>query len=141
MQKLKLWFSRLGLYRDVKRGWITGVCAGIADRIGFKPIWVRILFVLVTAIPHIIAPIIIYLLLAFLIKPRDQAGAASPAGVQMAYRDLAASVTAPLGTAPGRRVTELKARFANLDTRLNSLEAAVMSDELSLRRKFRDIGG
>jgi hypothetical protein len=43
--------------------------------------------------------------------------------------------------ASGRRVAELKARFARLDARLNNLEAAVMSDELSLRRKFRDIGG
>jgi hypothetical protein len=59
--------------------------------------------------------------------------------VQTAYRDLADSV-APAAAA-GRRVSELKTRFARLDARLNNLEAAVMSDELSLRRKFRDIGG
>jgi phage shock protein C len=141
MNKFSRFFSRLGIYRDVKRGWITGVCAGIAERLTIKPIWVRILFIVVTALPHIMAPIIIYLLLAFLIKPRDAAGAASPAGVQMAYRDLAESVTSPLGPNPGRRMTDLKARFASLDARLNNLEAAVMSDELSLRRKFRDIGG
>jgi len=141
MKRLSRFFNSLGIYRDVKKGWITGVCAGIAERLAIKPIWVRILFVVVTAVPHIIAPIIIYLLLAFLIKPRDAAGSASPAGVQMAYRDLADSVTAPLGLNPASRVTDLKTRFASLDARLNNLEAAVMSDELSLRRKFRDIGG
>ncbi len=141
MKKLSRFFSRLGIYRDVKQGWITGVCAGIAERLAIKPIWVRILFIAVTAAPHDIAPVIIYLLLAFLIKPHDAAGAASPAGVQMAYQDLADSVTAPLRPNPASRVTDLKARFANLDARLNHLEAAAMSDELSLRRKFRDIGG
>jgi phage shock protein C len=116
-------FSRLGLYRNVKEGWITGVCAGIADRLSVKPFWVRIAIALITAIGHFIGPAIVYLLLAFLMKPRDEAGGATPAA------------------AAGRRVTELKTRFARLDARLNHLEAAVTSDELSLRRKFRDIGG
>jgi phage shock protein C len=132
-------FSRLGLYRNVKDGWITGVCAGIAGRLGIKPFWVRIAVALITAIGHFIGPAIIYLLLAFLMKPRDEAGGATQAGVQTAYRDLTDSV-AP-AAAGGRRVTELKTRFARLDARLNNLEAAVTSDELSLRRKFRDIGG
>jgi phage shock protein C len=131
--------SRLGLYRNVKAGWITGVCAGIADRLAIKPVWVRIAVAVLTAVAHFIGPAVIYLLLAFLMKPRDEAGAAAPAGVQTAYRDLADSV-APAAAA-GRRVSELKTRFARLDARLNNLEAAVMSDELSLRRKFRDIGG
>jgi phage shock protein C len=132
-------FTRHGLYRNVTDGWITGVCAGIADRLGIKPFWVRIAVALITAIGHFIGPAIVYLLLAFLMKPRDEAGAAAPAGVQTAYRDLTDSV-APAAAA-GRRVTELKTRFARLDARLNNLEAAVTSDELSLRRKFRDIGG
>jgi len=140
MKPFSGFFSRLGIYRNVKDGWITGVCAGIADRFAIKPIWVRIGFVAITAITHYIAMIVIYLVLAFLIKPRNAAGAASPAGVQMAFTDLAESVSAPLGS-PGRRVSELKSRFAGLDARLNNLEEAVMSDELSLRRKFKDIGG
>jgi phage shock protein C len=139
MKRFSQFFSRLGIYRNVTGGWITGVCAGIAERIGIKPIWVRIIVAILTVAAHFIAPVIIYLLLAFFMKPRGAAGSASPAGVQMAYRDLADSVTPT--AASGRRVAELKARFARLDARLNNLEAAVMSDELSLRRKFRDIGG
>jgi phage shock protein C len=139
MKRASRFFSRLGLYRNVKAGWITGVCAGIADRLTIKPFWVRIAVALITAVSHFIGPAIIYLLLAFLMKPRDESGAAAPAGVQTAYRDLTDSV-APAAAA-SRRVRELKSRFARLDARLNNLEAAVTSDELSLRRKFRDIGG
>ena len=133
------YLTSLGLYRNVKAGWITGVCAGIAERITIKPVWVRVAVVVITVVAHFIAPAILYLLLAFLMKPRDEAGAAAPAGVQTAYRDIKDTV-APAAAA-GRRASELKARFARLDARLNHLEAAVMSDELSLRRKFRDIGG
>jgi phage shock protein C len=140
MNRFNRFFRRLGLYRNVEQGWITGLCAGIGDRLGVKPIWVRILAIVIAAVTHCIVPVILYLVLAFLIKPRDAAGSSSPAGVQMAYRDLTDSVTAPSGS-PGRRVADLKARFASLDARLNNLEAAAMSDELSLRRKFRDIGG
>ncbi len=139
MKRFSRFFLRLGIYRNVQAGWITGVCAGLADRIGIKPIWIRLLVAIITVTGHCIGPAIGYLLLAFFIKPRNEAGSASPAGVQMAYRDLADSVT-PAGPS-GRRVAELKSRFASLDARLNNMEAAVMSDELSLRRKFRDIGG
>lgn len=139
MDKLSRFFSRLGIYRNVRAGWITGVCAGLADRLSIKPFWVRIAVALIAAVGHFIGPVLVYLLLAFLMKPRDEAGIPAPAGVQTAYRELAQSVAPAAGA--GRRVTELKARFARLEARLNNLEAAVMSDELSLRRKFRDIGG
>ena len=138
MKRLSQFFVRLGIYRDVKAGWITGVCAGIADRLSIKPIWVRLVVIVATLVGHCIVPMIVYLLLAFVIKPRGETGQATPAGVQMAYRDLADSVTP---VASGRRVADLKTRFATLEARLNNLEAEVMSDRLSLRRKFRDIGG
>jgi phage shock protein C len=139
MKRFSQFFVRVGIYRDVKAGWITGVCAGIAERLSIKPIWVRLVVVIVSVAAHCIVPLIVYLLSAFFIKPRGETGQASPAGVQMAYRDLADSVTPTL--ASGRRVAELKTRFATLEARLNNLEAEVMSDRLSLRRKFRDIGG
>lgn len=31
-----------GLYRDRENGWIFGVCAGIAERLGLDPLFVRI---------------------------------------------------------------------------------------------------
>jgi phage shock protein C len=132
--------TRIGLYRDTKAGWIAGVCAGIAERAAIKPFWIRLGFALVTAVTHGFF-LIAYFALAFLMKPRPGAEApASASGAQMAYRDLAQTVTSPFA-AGGRQVNDLKARFAALDARLNGLEAAVLTDELSLRRKFRDIGG
>jgi len=132
--------TRLGLYKDTKCGWIAGVCAGLAERIGVKAFWVRLVFVFATLCSHFYF-IIAYAALAFLMKPRPGADSpASASGAQMAYRGFAETVTTPFG-AGGRQVSDLKARFAALDARLNGLEAAVLSDELSLRRKFKDIGG
>ncbi len=132
--------NRLGLYKDTKCGWIAGVCAGIGERAGIKLFWVRLAVVLATLATHGFL-IIGYFVLAFLMKPRPGAEAqASASGAQMAYRDFAQTVATPFG-AGGRQVSDLKARFSALDARLNGLEAAVLSDELSLRRKFRDIGG
>jgi len=130
--------NRLGLYRNTENGWVAGVCAGIADRLHIKPIWIRGLFVIASLVPHSFVGVLFYFALAFLMQPRAGATAASsPAGVQMAYRDL----TASLGPAPRSQVSNLKSRFSALEARLNDLEAAAMSDELSLRRKFKDIGG
>jgi phage shock protein C len=133
--------DRVGLYKDTQRGWIAGVCAGIAERIGVKPFWVRGAYVLFAAVTHGIPALLAYIGLAFVLKPRAGASAAAtPAGVQMAYRNLADSVGPAFGPTPGRQVAGLSARFAALDARLNNLEAAVTSDEVSLRRKFRDLG-
>lgn len=141
MGRINRFFHRLGIYRDTKSGWITGVCAGIANRLTVKPIWVRAAFAVIAIALHVIGPVIAYFALAFFMKPRDGAeGAASPAGVQMAYRDFAETVASPAATSPARQVTDLKSRFAALDARLNNLEAAAMSDEISLRRKFKDLG-
>lgn len=124
----------IGVYRNTQKGWITGVCAGIADRIGVEAIWVRGAFVLLTLVLHVVA-ILLYFALAFLLKPRAGiAASSSPAGVQRAYRDFAESA------GPARSASDLKSRFAAIDARLSNLEAAVVSDEVSLRRKFKDIG-
>lgn len=133
--------ERTGIYRNTEAGWVAGVCAGIADRLGIKPFWVRIVVGLTCIIPHSEFSLLAYGAAAFVLKPRAGLGApASAAGAQMAYRDLADTVAAPFGPPPGAQVAALRDRFALLDARLNRLEAAALSDELSLRRKFRDIG-
>ncbi|MFZ8914415.1 MAG: PspC domain-containing protein [Pseudomonadales bacterium] len=40
-----------GFYRNPYHGWVAGVCAGIAERMGISPIWLRLLtiFGLLTA--------------------------------------------------------------------------------------------
>lgn len=133
--------SRLGIYRDTENGWIAGVCAGIAARFSIRPVWVRLVFGLLALTTHGIAGIALYFLLAFLLKPRAGAMAdATPAGVEMAYRDIAKTMTAPFDPAPGQHASTLQSRFAALDQRMCRLEEAVLNGELSLRREFKDLG-
>lgn len=135
--------DRFGLYRNTQEGWIAGVCAGMADRIGIKPVWLRLAAGLLASgvINNYFVPLVVaYGVLAFVLKPRAGVAApASAAGVQMAFTGLAESVSAPFG-APANPVGNLMSRFAALEARLGHLEAAVMSEELSLRRKFKDLG-
>ena len=33
---------KIGIYRSTSNKWLFGVCAGIANRFGVKPLWVRL---------------------------------------------------------------------------------------------------
>jgi phage shock protein C len=151
--------ARFGLYRNTRCGWIAGVCCGIADRLGVKPLWVRLAFIALAAVTHGII-IILYIVLTVVLQrgsfepgyaalyPANPPGNASPGYfADRLYPNRSAATTnsppnaPPAGPPPGNRLAEAAARFAALDARLNQIEAAVMSDELSLRRKFRDLGG
>lgn len=58
---------RLGLQRNTHRGWVAGVCAGIADATGLSPNIVRLLFVLSMLLP---GPQLIFYLVAWIIIPK-----------------------------------------------------------------------
>lgn len=51
---------------------IAGVCAGIAERYGWKPWRVRIAFVLVSCISAAFPGILVYLLLWFVMAPPER---------------------------------------------------------------------
>ncbi len=138
--------ERRGLYRNTKRGWIAGICAGIGDFAGVKPFWIRIAFIALTCVTHCLPAIILYIVLTFILKPRsgiDAAPASWSEGVKpdRIFADRYMFATVPPAQNPGSRLTTLKTRFTALEARLARIEAAIMSDELSLRRKFRDLGG
>ena len=42
---------------------IAGVCAGIADYLGWDPVWVRILFVLLSIATVVLTGILVYIVL------------------------------------------------------------------------------
>ncbi len=138
--------DRRGIYRNTLRGWIAGVCAGIGDFAGVKPVWVRIAFIALACVTHCIAAVILYIVLAFVLKPRagiDAAPSSWSEGIRpdRFFADRYTFATVPPAQNPGARLTTLKTRFTALEARLSRIEAAIMSDEISLRRKFRDIGG
>ncbi len=140
---------RYNLYRNTSRGKIAGVCAGLGDRLGIKPNWIRLGFILAAlSVFHAIPAVLIYLALAIVMRP-----ATAPIGYvvveeprrrrrgrEPAY-DGAQAAPAPIWTPPASRLNELRTRFTAIDARLSRIEAIVTSDELSLRRKFRDLGG
>jgi phage shock protein C len=135
-----------GIYRNTRRGWIAGVCAGIGDFIGVKPFWIRIAFLALMCVTHFVAAIILYIVLIFVLKPRsgiDAPPASWSQGIRpdRIFADRYMFSGAPAAQPAGERLTSLKTRFTALEARLSRLEAAVMSDEILLRRKFRDLGG
>jgi phage shock protein C len=138
---------RWNVYRNTTRGKIAGVCAGLSDRLAVKTLWVRAAFVVFAVVYHAIPAVLLYLALAIIIRPRDEpigyvAPDAMPSGGPPSYgRAAGAAYTSSMpSAAPGSRLTELKTRFTALDARLNRIDAIVTSEELSLRRKFRDLG-
>ena len=41
-----------GFYRNPYHGWVAGVCAGIAERMGISPIWLRLLAIFGSSRPQ-----------------------------------------------------------------------------------------
>jgi phage shock protein C len=56
-------------YRDKERGIIGGVCAGLAEYFGVRPIWVRLVFVLLALSGGVVVPA--YIVLWILLPERD----------------------------------------------------------------------
>lgn len=141
--------ERTGLYRNPYNRWIAGVCSGIADRLGIATIWVRLGTLFVFLAFNIIT-VVAYAVLAYFMQPRGYANpgytAASRAQAEPAaphfYPNAGKGPFTPQGTASptDSSFNQLKDRFERLDARLGNIESTVVSDEFSLRRKFRDLG-
>lgn len=125
-------FERLGrLYRDPARGVLAGVCAGIAEYVGLRPVQVRLLMVL--ALVFFFVPTILgYVALALVLKPK-------PPDLYRAEDE--ARFWRTVRTAPKGALDSLRERFGGIDRRLARIESLVASEEFELRRKFRDIEG
>ena len=111
-------------------GLLGGACAEIGSRLGI-PVWlVRIAFVL--ALTKLFWPTaILYAVLSFGLRTRLAGLLPGRAPVARQPRDVP----------QGPLYDAARDRFASMELRLARIEAAVTSDELRLRRGFRDIGG
>lgn len=125
-------FERLGrLYRDPEQGVVAGVCAGIAEYVGLRPVQVRLLTIL--GLVFFFVPTIIgYVALALILRPK-------PPDLYRAEDD--AHFWRTVRTTPNQALGALRDRFRALDARLGRIESLVASDEYELRRRFRDIEG
>jgi phage shock protein C len=123
--------SRRRLYRDGRRAWLAGVCAGIADYFGLSPSLVRALMV-ASAIFFTFPTVAAYLIAAFALPRRPEGMYDSPEE-EAFWRGVRLE--------PGRTAHDLTRKFQELERRLRAAEARVTSSEFKLRRQFRDLEG
>ena len=122
------------LYREPERGWIAGVCAGMA-RYYQVDVWVArvVAFSLLIFIPQI--AFWAYVIAIFMLAKRPRVDAPTP----VRKGPKAARSPAPeLGPRlePRAGVRTLRVRFRDLELRLRSMEELVTSNEFTLRREL-----
>lgn len=112
------------------RVWL-GVCGGVAERFGWEPTLVRILFVL--SIFFMAGPFSIFAyIVAAMITPKSPMGRPNLAPEEEQFwRNVS---DRPRVTASG-----LKYTFMDLEERLRNIERSVTSEEWRLKKAFKDL--
>lgn len=127
------------LYREPDRGWIAGICAGLARYYQVEP-WVArlVAFSLLLFIPQIV--FWAYIIGIFMLRKRPPAGH-EPSGSWRA--DPGRSPAPEFGPrlAPRHGVRTLRVRFQDLEQRLRRLETHVTSREFTLARELSALEG
>lgn len=119
------------LRRDMRRGRIAGVCAGLSDYFGWRVRFVRLAAILAT-IFFFPMPIIAYGVAAVLMK--------RPEGATPAYQSTEEErFWRTYSVKPKATFAQLRHRFRALETRVEQMEYAVTSNEYGLRKQFRDL--
>lgn len=129
------------LHRYPRRGWLSGVCVGLAEFFDWNVKLVRVVFVAAFIISGFFPVGLIYLALWYLMDDADAAPA--PRSERPRYRDASAasfSSSRSYGTPP-RSSEDVKARFTRLEERLRNMEACVTSEDFELRRELRKLEG
>lgn len=124
------WQSGSSLRRDRAHAWLAGVCAGIALYLGLDRSVVRIA-ALVGLIFFTLPTVTVYVALAIVLPSRPPREFASSAEEDF-WRGVA--------TEPRQTASALRQRYREMEYRLQHLERAATSEEIMLRRRFRDLG-
>jgi phage shock protein C len=119
------------LYRNPRRGWIAGVCAGLADYFGLTRAVVRVL-TLICLVAFTLPTLVAYLIAAVVLERRPEAMRAS-------REEEAFWRTVRLE--PSRTARDLARKFQDMERRLRAAEAKVTSSDYKLRQQFRDLEG
>ena len=118
------------LYRDTERGKVAGVCAGLANYFDIRVKFVRLAVILGMVFGFFVPILIVYVLMALLLKPMP---------TQLFASEKEEHFWRTVSVSPNLSVSDLRKRFRGLDRRLSDIESRVTSDEFDLRRKFRDL--
>jgi phage shock protein C len=118
--------------RYPQRGWIAGVCAGVAEYFGWNLKLLRLLVVLAMLCTRVFPIAVIYLVLWYLLNPVDSTDPSTGEETVTAARDPSKPVVRP---------RELKTRFSRLEQRLSNMEECVVSKDFELRQELRKLEG
>ena len=121
-------FRTRRLFRDPRRGWVAGVCAGIASYLGVPVFWVRLLIVLPLLSPLCPLVIISYIVAALRI-PREPDELYESVEQQEFWQSV--------NTAPAATFGQLRHTMRDLEHRLRRLEAYVTSTEFEFHQNLR----
>ncbi len=116
------------LFRDPRRGWVAGVCAGIANYLGVPVFWIRLLTVLPLMSPLMPLVLISYLV-ATLRIPREPEELYRDAEEQEFWQSVSHAPSATFG--------QLRHKMRDLEHRLRRLEAYVTSAEFDFEQNLR----
>lgn len=117
------------LYRDPRRGWIAGVCAGLADYFGIGRGVVRVL-TLICLVAFTLPTLVAYLIAAVVLERRPETMRRS--GEEEAF-------WRSVRLEPSRTARDLAHKFQDMERRLRAAEARVTSSDFKLRQQFRDL--
>lgn len=120
---------RRPLYRDPKRRYIAGICAGIANHLGVPVFWVRLLAVLPLFSPLLPIMVLAYIIATFRIPMEPDSLYENPEEQEF-LRSVHAAPSATFG--------ELRHRMRGLEHRLRRLEAYVTSPEFTIEQDLRE---
>lgn len=117
------------LYRNPRRGWIAGVCAGLADYFGITRTVVRVL-TLICLVAFTLPTLVAYLIAAVVLERRPDAmrGTREEEAFWRSVR-----------LEPSRTARDLARKFQDMERRLRAAEAKVTSSDYKLRQQFRDL--
>ena len=116
-------------YRSRER-LIAGVCAGIADRMGWETSLVRIAAVVALFTP-INGPTLLAYIIAWMVTPSRPFGAHLSPEEENFWRGVS--------DRPKVTLSNIRYKFKDMEERLRDLERSVTDDEWRLRRQFRDL--
>ncbi len=122
------WHRAGGPYRS-RQGVLLGVCKGIADHLEFPVFWMRALFVVLMLLTAVWPMVIVYFVLALLMKPEPALPLQSEADMEF-YNALAASRPMALN--------RLRAGLDKLDRRIRRLEDVVTARDYDWERRLNE---
>jgi phage shock protein C len=120
-----------GLRRVPERGWVAGVCAGIAEYFGWNVKLLRVALVAAVVLGAG-AMIVVYLILWYVMDPVDPLFAGTSA-----HDGGGSGPDTPGARRPS--MAEVQSRFEKLDQRLRGIEECVTDQEFELRRELKKL--